>query len=122
MVPFSRRNKVLFPRTSGDHSARNPIYSRIYEIVNHIPRGRVATYGQVAQMAGIPGHARRVGYALHNLPDNSSVPWHRVINHKGRISLPPWTSASSLQRELLEAEGVEFDKDDTISLKTYQII
>ena len=62
---------------------KSAIYSRIYEIVNHIPQGKVATYGQIARLAGVLGHARLVGYALHSLPDELEVPWHRVINWKG---------------------------------------
>jgi methylated-DNA-protein-cysteine methyltransferase-like protein len=96
------------------------IYSRIYKIVNHIPCGKVATYGQIAQLAGIPGHARQVGYALHNLPDGSGVPWHRVINQKGHISLISNTFARSRQRELLESEGIVFDSNGVIALEKYQ--
>ena len=59
-------------------------YSRIYGVVREIPEGRVATYGQVAALAGPPGHARQVGYALHAINDDG-VPWHRVINAKGEI-------------------------------------
>src|SRR6185436_18609812 len=60
-------------------------YQRIYRIVRRIPRGRVATYGQVALLAGLKGHARQVGYALHALPDAETVPWQRVINARGEI-------------------------------------
>jgi methylated-DNA-protein-cysteine methyltransferase-like protein len=93
-------------------------YARIYAAVNHIPYGKVATYGQIARIAGIPGHARRVGYALHSLPDGQDVPWHRVINGKGRISLDP-SGSGALQKQLLESEGIEFDVDGTIPLKKY---
>ena len=98
----------------------SPIYSRIYAMVSRIPRGKVATYGQIAGLAGIPGHARQVGYALHSLPEGSGVPWQRVINRKGRISLRSDLSAPCLQRVILESEGVEFDETDAISLKKYQ--
>ena len=64
-----------------------PTYSRIYAVVRRIPRGRVATYGQVAELAGLPGHARQVGYALHALPRGTTVPWHRVLNARGALSL-----------------------------------
>ena len=97
--------------------SNSSLYSNIYKIVKHIPKGKVATYGQIARLAGIPGHARQVGYALHSLADESKVPWHRVINQKGRISLD---SARSLQHDLLESEGISFDMDDTIDLKKYQ--
>lgn len=80
-------------------------WERIYAVVRRIPRGRVATYGQVAKIAGLAGHARQVGYALHALPAGSAVPWHRVINSAGRISLPP--DAGGLDQRLrLLAEGV----------------
>ena len=99
---------------------KNTLYSRIYEIVDHIPRGKVATYGQIAGLAGMPGHARQVGYALHSLPEGSAVPWHRVINRKGQISLRAYPQAEYLQRALLEAEGIVFDGQDTIPLRKYQ--
>jgi methylated-DNA-protein-cysteine methyltransferase-like protein len=99
---------------------KNKLYARIYEIVNHIPRGKVATYGQIAGLAGMPGHARQVGYALHSLPEGSGVPWQRVINRKGQISLRAYPSAEHLQRALLEAEGIVFDEQETITLGKYQ--
>jgi methylated-DNA-protein-cysteine methyltransferase-like protein len=95
------------------------LYSRIYETVMHIPRGKVATYGQIARLAGISGHARLVGYALHRLPEGSNVPWHRVVNRKGQISLQSDPFAGPLQRSLLESEGVEFDARNAIALNRY---
>jgi methylated-DNA-protein-cysteine methyltransferase-like protein len=86
----------------------------------HIPFGKVATYGQIARLAGVPGHARQVGYALHSLPHGSKVPWHRVVNRQGRISLDPVFSSGTLQRELLESEGVAFDAGSTIDLARFQ--
>ncbi len=80
-------------------------WERIYAVVRRIPRGRVATYGQVAKIAGLAGHARQVGYALHALPAGSAVPWHRVINSAGRISLPPGAGGLD-QRLRLLAEGI----------------
>jgi O-6-methylguanine DNA methyltransferase len=67
-------------------SAQKRRWERIYDVVRRIPKGRVATYGQVAALAGLPRHARQVGYALHVLPESSKVPWHRVINAKGEVS------------------------------------
>ena len=84
-------------------------YARIYAVVRRIPRGRVATYGQVAELAGLPGHARQVGYALHALSPGTAVPWHRVINAAGGISLRASPGLELTQRQLLEQEGVEFD-------------
>lgn len=94
----------------------NSLYDRIYDVVRRIPRGRVATYGQVAAEAGLPGQARLVGYALHNLPHDTDVPWHRVVNARGGISLDKKFGAGQLQRALLEAEGVTFDGHGRIDL------
>lgn len=92
-------------------------YARIYAAVRRIPRGRVATYGQVAAAAGLPRQARLVGYALHALPEHSGVPWHRVINAQGRISLGRGESGGDLsQRFRLEAEGIRFDANGRVSL------
>ncbi|MEP7327242.1 MAG: MGMT family protein [Gemmatimonadota bacterium] len=91
-------------------------YARIYVVVRRIPRGRVATYGQVAQLAGLAGHARQVGYALHELPDDSSVPWHRVVNARGEISVRRSTGPDRLQRMLLEEEDAGFDLRGRINL------
>ena len=97
----------------------NRTYQRIYAVVRRIPRGRVATYGQVAELAGLEGHARQVGYALHVAPP--SLPWHRVINAQGRISARSGSDWGELQRHLLEAEGIEFDLDGRVDLKKYRM-
>ena len=94
--------------------------ARIYDVVQEIPRGKVATYGQVATLAGMRGHARQVGYALAALPAGSKVPWHRVINAKGCISLRTSTGDDNRQRTLLERERVRFDDNGRISLARYQ--
>jgi methylated-DNA-protein-cysteine methyltransferase-like protein len=94
-------------------------YDLIYKTVKKIPRGRVATYGQIAELAGLEGHARQVGYALHNLPGASDVPWHRVINAKGEISPRSGGDSHELQRMLLEAEGVGF-VGDRVDLKRFR--
>jgi len=94
--------------------------TRIYAVVKRIPRGRVATYGQVATLAGLDGHARQVGYALHDLPPQSNVPWHRVINARGEISPRSAGDSHELQRMLLEAEGVDFSLDGRVELKKYR--
>ncbi len=100
--------------------SHSPAYARIYAVVKRIPRGRVATYGQVATLAGLDGHARQVGYALHALPDHIDVPWHRVINARGEISPRSAGDSHELQRMLLEAEGVGFSVDGRFSLKKYR--
>lgn len=95
-------------------------WERFYAVVKRIPRGRVATYGQVAALAGLAGHARQVGYALHALPDGSSVPWHRVVNARGEVSLRGGQRGSDLpQRFRLEAEGVAFDGNGRIPLARF---
>ena len=86
----------------------NSAYERIYQVVRRIPKGRVATYGQIAELAGIPGHPRQVGYALHALTGDESVPWHRVINAKGEVSPRGDGMVVNLQKSLLKGEGVEF--------------
>lgn len=94
-------------------------FEGIYAVIRRIPRGRVATYGQIAALAGLEGHARQVGYALHALPDGTDVPWHRVINAKGEISARSTDDSHELQRILLEAEGVVFD-GARVPLLTYR--
>ncbi|MFH1221075.1 MAG: MGMT family protein [Candidatus Eisenbacteria bacterium] len=84
-------------------------WERVYAVIRRIPAGRVATYGQVAHLAGLGPNARQVGYALHALPERSLVPWHRVINARGEISLSPWGGGDITQRLRLEREGVRFD-------------
>ncbi|HXO19298.1 MAG TPA: MGMT family protein [Thermoanaerobaculia bacterium] len=95
-------------------------YSLIYAVVRRIPRGRVATYGQVAALAGLPGHARMVGYALHRLPEGQGVPWQRVINAQGEVSRRTSSDSDELQRLLLEAEGVSFDARGRVSLRRFR--
>ena len=95
-------------------------YDRIYFVITRIPKGRVATYGQIADLAGIPGQPRRIGYALSALPTGSTVPWHRVINAQGKISVRPRSNAAKLQRRLLEQEGVVFDKAARIHLDRFR--
>jgi methylated-DNA-protein-cysteine methyltransferase-like protein len=84
-----------------------------------IPPGKVATYGDVARQAGMPGAARRVGRALRGLPDNTRIPWHRVINAQGKISVPDGTT-SATQRRRLEQEGIIFRTDTRVSLRQYR--
>jgi methylated-DNA-protein-cysteine methyltransferase-like protein len=96
-------------------------YSRIYGIVRQIPAGKVATYGDVARLAGLSGQARLVGYALHALPPHSTVPWHRVINAKGGISTGhARQGADSEQRMRLQAEGIEFNANGRTSLQQFR--
>ncbi|HEY2738612.1 MAG TPA: MGMT family protein, partial [Thermoanaerobaculia bacterium] len=99
-------------------------YDKIYAVIARIPPGRVATYGQVAALAGLAHHARQVGYALHALPDGSDLPWQRVINSKGEVSTRAdsgWRSEGEgyregYQRHLLEEEGVIFNLHGRVDL------
>jgi methylated-DNA-protein-cysteine methyltransferase-like protein len=82
--------------------------ARIWQIVAMIPRGRVASYGQIAALAGMPRHARLVGRTLRQLPRGTKLPWHRVVNASLRISQRRDSEGHRLQRRRLEAEGVSF--------------
>jgi methylated-DNA-protein-cysteine methyltransferase-like protein len=94
-------------------------YERIYDQVRSVPKGRVATYGQIASLAGMYGQSRLVGYALNALKDGSDVPWHRVINSRGRVSTRSDLHWERLQRVLLEAEGVVFSRGGKIPLDEF---
>lgn len=95
-------------------------YNVIYEIVRQIPQGKVATYGQVADLSNLYGKARLVGYALYRVDKNSDIPWHRVINAKGEISYSSLRhGADYLQRSLLEQEGIKFSPAGKVNLKEY---
>lgn len=87
------------------------------QVVGSIPMGRVSTYGQVARVAGYPGYARQVGATLRNLPRDTTLPWYRVLNAKGKISLPKGP-AYDRQKNMLEKEGVRF-VEGRVSLKEY---
>jgi methylated-DNA-protein-cysteine methyltransferase-like protein len=100
-------------------AARSDPYRRIYAVVQRIPRGRIATYGQIAQLAGLGGHARQVGYALHSLDAGDRIPWHRVLNAQGRVSLRAEPGGDRVQRALLEREGVRFDAGGRADLARY---
>lgn len=91
-------------------------YDDVYARVRRIPRGRVTTYGHVAALAGSPRAARTVGWALNALPADTDVPWHRVVNARGGISIAKAGLPPELQRAMLENEGVEFREDGTIDL------
>jgi len=95
-------------------------YQRIYAAVRRIPRGRVSTYGTIARVAGLAGQARQVGYALSALPTGTSVPWHRVINAQGRLSLERSASGAGItQRLRLVREGVIVDTGGRVSLEKF---
>jgi methylated-DNA-protein-cysteine methyltransferase-like protein len=85
-----------------------------------VPRGRVATYGQIAQLAGRPKQARQVGYALSALGGDTDLPWHRVVNAAGGISVRARAGSKPLQQLMLESEGVEFDAAGRVDLDRYR--
>jgi len=96
-------------------------YERIYAVIRRIPKGRVATYGQIADLAGYPGRARQVGYALYALREGTAVPWHRVVNARGRLSLGAVIPEGDVEQRIrLEIEGVEFDADGKTDLKRFR--
>jgi len=95
-------------------------HSEIYDVIARIPTRRVATYGQIAELAGIPGQPRRIGYALSALRGNSGVPWHRVVNARGMISPRSVTGPDKIQRQLLKREGIVFDSKGRIDLTRLQ--
>ena len=94
-------------------------YARIYAVVRRIPKGRVATYGQVAELAGLPRAARQVGYAMAALRPSTRVPWQRVVNARGEVSVRAEPGAEQVQRRRLEREGVRFDAAGRIALSRY---
>lgn len=114
-----------FPGTAA--RAGQPFFDRVYAVTRLIPPGRVASYGQIAGLCEHPRAARTVGWALHGMPDELAdpdhphcIPWWRVINKAGRISTTCLEHASSLQRDLLEAEGVAFGADDRVDMRRFQ--
>lgn len=91
---------------------------KVKEIIRKIPRGKVATYGQIAAYAGNPRAARQVAWILNSSSRKDKLPWHRVINRNGKISLKP-NHGYEIQKMLLKKEGVKFDKNDIINFKRY---
>lgn len=101
-------------------SPREGTHARILAVVRRIPRGKVATYGQVAELAGFPRQPRLAGYALHALPEGTPLPWHRVLGAGGRLTLARLSvSSATTQRLRLEREGVRFDARGRVVLAKY---
>lgn len=94
-------------------------FEKIYTVVKQIPKGKVATYGLVATLAGNPRWSRVVGYALHVNPEPLIIPCHRVVNREGRVAPAFAFGGEGVQRALLENEGIIFNKDGSIDLKKY---
>ena len=124
-LPMSARDGVADagvksrpPRTDADEdAAHGTAAERVWRVVASIPAGQVATYGQIAELAGLPGGARRVGRVLAALPADSRLPWHRVVNAAGAVSLPG--AQGSRQRRLLRAEGVRF-RNQRVDLRRHR--
>ena len=95
-------------------------FELIYDVVRRIPRGCVATYGQVAALAGNPRWSRVVGYALHVNPEPGVIPCHRVVNRLGETSSAFAFGGEDMQKTLLEEEGIDFDSSGRVNLKKYQ--
>lgn len=91
----------------------------IWQVVATIPRGKVATYGQIARICGYPGHSRYVGTTMKNLPKGTKLPWHRVLRSSGELAFPVASAAYKKQKELLEREKVVFT-NYKVALKQYQ--
>ncbi len=87
-------------------------YFRVYNLVRRIPKGRVATYGQIAAQLGNPRAARMVGWALNCVTPKTSVPWQRVINHEGRITIENMRATKDMQAQILRSEGVDVTERD----------
>jgi methylated-DNA-protein-cysteine methyltransferase related protein len=104
------------PRVLPRPATSSSFFSRVYALVRRVPRGCVVTYGQVARALGAPGAARTVGWAMRISPEN--VPWHRVVNARGEISLRPTTGYHE-QRARLKVEGVRFNRAGRIDLEKY---
>lgn len=94
-------------------------FDKVYSLVKEIPKGKVATYGQIAKMLNAPRFSQIVGFALHSNPDQKTIPCHRVVNREGRICSGFAFGGDEAQRKLLESEGVRVDKDGVVDLKKY---
>lgn len=94
-------------------------FKRVYNIVSKIPKGKIATYGQIAFMLGEPRSARIVGWALRKVPDDMNIPCHRVVNKSGELSPDYVFGSSDIQRYLLKSEGIVFKKDGRINIEKY---
>jgi len=110
------RSRDRGPGPRGAPAARDLTHERLLATVDAIPAGRVATYGQVAEEAGLAGRARLVGRLLRELPPGSELPWHRVLAAPGRCSLPAGSESARRRRRLLRAEGVEIDGRGRVDL------
>lgn len=100
------------------YNIEKSFYERVVKFIKSIPRGKVATYGQVADYAGNPRAAREVAYILHSSSDKEGLPWQRVINSKGKISMKPG-HGYEMQKKMLEDEGIVFGEDDRVDFERF---
>ena len=115
-MPPKRKLPLHTPLPQGDKAV-----AAICAVIRRIPKGWVATYGQVAALAGLPRRARLVGHVLQHLDPAIDIPWHRVVNAKGAVSYSPSRNGGdALQRRLLEKEGIEFDDNDRFNLERFR--
>lgn len=106
-------------RLGGDFKM-TPFAAKVIRLIHAVPRGRVATYGQIAKAAGKPHASRAVGWILHACARSYRLPWQRILNSKGAISFHPGTQEYATQKYLLRKEGVEFSSEHGLDLKIYQ--
>lgn len=116
--PAARQPRPARKRIAKVASAPSADSARILAAVRKIPRGKVSTYGNIAEVAGLPRRARLVGTVLRQTPDSRALPWYRVMNAAGRISLPAGSDAYARQKSRLEAEGVLF-RGERVDLQRY---
>ena len=102
----------------GKEDTKNKFSHRVKRLIKAIPYGKVATYGQIASLAGNSRASRQVAWILHSCSEKDGLPWHRVINSKGRISLPH-QGGYETQKKLLELEGIAFRENGSIDLDTF---
>ena len=117
-IPALRHAALNRARKAQKEDAMEAFTRAVIEILHRIPPGRVSTYGRIGQMAGHPNSARQVARILHSMSRRHGLPWHRVINAQGRISLPRHRGYAE-QKALLHHEGVAFDEDDRVDLERY---
>ncbi len=101
-------------------SSTTAFSQKVIGLIKKIPKGKIATYGQIAKLAGKPQGSRGVAWILHSCSESHSLPWHRVLNSKGKISFSPTTAAFLRQKRLLQKEGVLFADRGQLDLKKYQ--
>src|SRR5271157_2007548 len=117
-LPMPPKRKLL---QTAPHRRGNEAAAAICAVIRRIPKGWVATYGQVAAMAGLPRRARLVGHVLQRLDPATDIPWHRVVNAKGEVSYSlSRNGGDALQQRLLKREGIEFDDRNRCNLERFR--